>query len=46
MLQLTTHKSSESKDEQKEKDKSDPESWKREGEVTLSGSMTRQVSTG
>ncbi|KAL1727317.1 F-actin-capping protein subunit beta, partial [Schizophyllum commune] len=43
MLQLTTHKSSESKDEQKEKDKSDPESWKREGEVTLSGSMTRQT---
>ncbi|TRM64318.1 F-actin-capping protein subunit beta [Schizophyllum amplum] len=44
MLQLVTRKSSEGQGgEQKEKEKAGPDSWKRDGEVTLSGSMTRQT---
>lgn len=42
MLQLTTKRSSEGEGEA-EKTGGSPDSWKRNGEVTLSGSMTRQV---
>ncbi|KDR76005.1 hypothetical protein GALMADRAFT_247222 [Galerina marginata CBS 339.88] len=42
MLQLVTRRGSES-DNKAPADKKGPESWKREGEVSLSGSMTRQT---
>ncbi len=44
MLQLITRKSSEAEDDKKGGDKKGLEGWKRDGEVSLSGSMTRQVS--
>ncbi|KAJ8072880.1 F-actin-capping protein subunit beta [Marasmius tenuissimus] len=46
MLQLITKKGSEGEGEENIKnggDKKTPEGWKRDGEVTLSGSMTRQT---
>ncbi|KAK1222873.1 F-actin-capping protein subunit beta [Marasmius sp. AFHP31] len=46
MLQLITKKGSEGEGEENSKngsDKKTPEGWKRDGEVTLSGSMTRQT---
>lgn len=42
MLQLVTRKGSET--EGADTDKKGAEGWKRDGEVSLSGSMTRQVS--
>jgi capping protein (actin filament) muscle Z-line, beta len=41
MLQLITHRGG---DSEEEKSSGRGEGWKREGEVNLSGSMTRQVS--
>ncbi|KAF8888978.1 F-actin-capping protein subunit beta [Mucidula mucida] len=43
MLQLITRKSSEAEDDKKGGDKKGLEGWKRDGEVSLSGSMTRQT---
>lgn len=42
MLQLITRKGTDN-DAKAPSDKKDPEGWKRDGEVSLSGSMTRQV---
>jgi hypothetical protein len=43
MLQLLTRKGTDNDEGKKYTDSKGPEEWKREGEVSLSGSMSRQV---
>ena len=43
MLQLLTRKGTDNDERKGDANSKGPEEWKREGEVSLSGSMTRQV---